>query len=169
VIVDRIRRLIPTALVLAAAGVAQAPKATRPALAREMVAAHNDVRQRIGLKPLAWSEPLARVAQEWANTLIANGDFAHRTKSPYGENLYEIRGGSSSAAEVVSSWADESRDYDYASNRCRSMCGHYTQIVWATTKSVGCAVARGQGREVWVCNYDPPGNYVGERPYGALR
>jgi len=26
-------------------------------------------------------------------------------------------------------------------------------------------VARGAGREVWVCNYDPPGNWIGKRPY----
>jgi hypothetical protein len=45
------------------------------------------------------------------------------------------------------------------------VCGHYTQIVWRNTKSVGCAVARGKGVEVWVCNYDPPGNYAGQRPY----
>jgi pathogenesis-related protein 1 len=30
---------------------------------------------------------------------------------------------------------------------------------------VGCGVARSGRTEVWVCNYDPPGNYVGERPY----
>ncbi|MGA9624810.1 MAG: CAP domain-containing protein [Bryobacteraceae bacterium] len=26
-------------------------------------------------------------------------------------------------------------------------------------------LARGRGREVWVCNYDPPGNWAGRRPY----
>jgi pathogenesis-related protein 1 len=45
------------------------------------------------------------------------------------------------------------------------MCGHYTQIVWRNTKAVGCAVGGKGAREVWVCDYDPPGNYVGQRPY----
>ena len=29
----------------------------------------------------------------------------------------------------------------------------------------GCAVATDRRREVWVCNYDPPGNVAGYRPY----
>jgi pathogenesis-related protein 1 len=66
---------------------------------------------------------------------------------------------------VVNAWAAESRNYDYRSNCCRGVCGHYTQIVWAGTQEVGCAVARGGRREVWVCNYDPPGNWAGKRPY----
>jgi pathogenesis-related protein 1 len=66
---------------------------------------------------------------------------------------------------VVGAWAGESRNYDYASNKCRGVCGHYTQIVWAGTREVGCAVATGGGRQVWVCNYDPPGNWIGKRPY----
>ena len=66
---------------------------------------------------------------------------------------------------VVSTWRAEAQDYDYASNTCRKVCGHYTQVVWASTKQLGCGVARDSKREVWVCNYDPPGNWVGKRPY----
>ena len=68
-------------------------------------------------------------------------------------------------AEVVEGWAAEARNYDYGSNKCNGMCGHDTQIVWGDTKEVGCAAARGGGREAWVCEYDPPGNWVGKRPY----
>ena len=74
-------------------------------------------------------------------------------------------GSRASAAEVVGYWAAEARDYSYRANTCRGMCGHYTQLVWNDTREVGCAVASEPGREVWVCNYDPPGNWVGERPY----
>jgi len=45
---------------------------------------------------------------------------------------------------VLNAWAAESRDYDYISNRCSGVCGHYTQIVWRDTKEVGCAMARGE-------------------------
>ncbi len=132
---------------------------------REMLAAHNAVRARLGIAPLTWSNRLAERSQDWANALLAQRQFVHRPNSNYGENLFEIRGATASPAQVVSAWAGESRTYDYKTNKCRGQCGHYTQIVWRDTKEVGCGVARGGGRQVWVCNYDPPGNWVGQRPY----
>ena len=144
----------------------EGPAAPEPSsLSRDMLAFHNAVRARVRIPPLTWSDRLAARSQEWADTLLARKQFIHRPNSTYGENLFEITGAASSPAQVVDAWAAESRDYNYASNRCRGVCGHYTQIVWRDTKAVGCAVARGKGREVWVCNYDPPGNWVGKRPY----
>jgi uncharacterized protein YkwD len=117
------------------------------------------------MAPLRWSDRLAARSQDWAGTLLARNQFVHRPNSVYGENLFEIAGATASPAQVVDAWAAESRNYDYSSNRCRGVCGHYTQIVWGDTKEVGCAVARGGGREVWVCDYDPPGNRVGKPPW----
>jgi uncharacterized protein YkwD len=136
-----------------------------PFSTRQMLSAHNAVRSRVALPPLAWSDKLAAVAQDWADTLMARRTFSHRPNSPYGENLFEVRGASASPGDVVQAWASEAGDYDYPANRCRGTCGHYTQIVWRNTREVGCAVARSQRQEIWVCNYDPPGNYVGQRPY----
>lgn len=133
-------------------------------LSREMLAAHNDVRRRYGSAPLIWSEILAKVAQKWADSLLAGGRFQHSRNPAFGENLFEITGARATPSEVVEAWASEAADYNRAANSCRGQCGHYTQIVWGATQAVGCAVARGRGREVWVCNYDPPGNYVGRRP-----
>src|ERR1019366_1801077 len=135
----------------------------------EMLAAHNQVRAGVRLPPLTWSPELAALAQQWANELLASGKFAHRPKHQYGENLFEIRGGRSSPTEVVASWAAEARNYDLARNTCRAraQCGHYTQIVWCNTKEVGCGAARLPGREVWVCNYDPPGNWAVSGPIGS--
>lgn len=144
---------------------AEARLPTAATLARDMLASHNAVRARVGVAPLAWSARLAARSQDWADTLLAQKRFIHRPNSPYGENLFEIDGAAASAARVVNAWAAESRNYDYSSNRCHGVCGHYTQIVWADTQEVGCAVARDGRREVWVCNYDPPGNWAGKRPY----
>lgn len=134
-------------------------------LAREMLNAHNAVRARVGDPPLVWSAQLAAVAQEWADRLIATGGFAHRPDNRYGENLYAISGGAASPAQVVDAWAEEARDYDARRNTCAGVCGHYSQIVWRATRSIGCGVATDPEREVWVCDYDPPGNVVGYRPY----
>jgi len=143
------------------------PPANAPAsLSRDMLALHNAARAGLRIPPLVWSKQLAARSQTWADTLLSRRRFEHSPNSPYGENLFEIIGATASPAQVVQSWTDESRHYDYRANTCTTgECGHYTQIVWRDTKAVGCAVARDRGREVWVCTYDPPGNWVGARPY----
>jgi uncharacterized protein YkwD len=154
-----VRALILCALAVSAAGAEDEP------MAREILAAHNAVRATVGVPALAWSESLAKVAQEWADKLIAERRFDHRPKSKFGENMYQVEGARAAPQKVVERWASEASDFDYKSNRCKGVCGHYTQIVWRATKEVGCAVSRRGGREVWVCEYSPPGNYVGHRPY----
>jgi pathogenesis-related protein 1 len=144
---------------------APAPGAPPVSLARAMLDAHNFVRGSVGVPPLVWSAQLASVAQDWANHLIAARGFAHRPGNRYGENLYAISGAAASPSQVVSAWVSERRGYDIRRNVCAGVCGHYTQVVWRTTRSVGCGVATDAERQVWVCDYDPPGNFVGERPY----
>jgi len=134
-------------------------------LSREMLVAHNAVRARVGVAYLVWSPQLAERAQEWADALLASNRFAHQSNAKFGENLFKIRGAAATPKQVLNVWAAESRNYDYSSNGCRGVCGHYTQIVWRDTKAMGCAVARGERREIWVCKYDPRGNWIGRRPY----
>uniref|UniRef100_J3LHT3 SCP domain-containing protein n=1 Tax=Oryza brachyantha TaxID=4533 RepID=J3LHT3_ORYBR len=72
------------------------------------------------------------------------------------------------AVVAVGAWLAEQPRYNYWSNSCAGgMCGHYTQIMWRATRRVGCAmVTCYNGRGTFItCNYDPPGNYVGVRPY----
>ncbi len=136
-------------------------------LAQDMLAPQNSVRAAVGEPPLIWSSELAGVAQKWADHLIATGAFEHHRGGPYGENLYDITGGTATPRHVVSAWTNEIRDYDVQANSCSgdSDCGHYTQIVWSTTRAVGCALAAASSRQVWVCEYYPAGNVIGYRPY----
>src|ERR1035441_75889 len=127
-------------------------------LGREMLTAHNAVRTALHLSPLSWSDRLAASAQSWADALVESGEFCHTPHLLHGQNLFEIRGGIVTPTRVVNAWASESLDYDYRSNRCRSVCGHYMQIIWRFTSEVGCAVSHRGEREVWACEYDPPGN-----------
>ncbi len=143
----------------AAAGHAASP------LARDLVAAHNQVRAGVGVAPLRWSNELGELAQQWADALIRSGALHPRGDHRFGENLFEVSGRTATPYEVVSAWAGEARNYDYKANACSARCGHYKQLVWRDTQSVGCGVARDNPREVWVCNYDPLGNLNGERPY----
>lgn len=130
-----------------------------------LTAAHNRVRAGVGVAPLSWSNALADVAQRWADHLAARGcELEHSHSDAYGENLFWSSNGSTAAA-VVDSWVAERAGYDHAKNRCRGVCGHYTQVVWRGTAKLGCGIARCGDAELWVCNYDPPGNFIGESPY----
>lgn len=145
------------------------PPTSEPALgsslAQEMLDSHNAVRARVRVPPLSWSDNLAQAAQDWADYLIATNALFHSPDNQYGENLYGISGGTASPGDVVSLWAQEAAGYDIGRDTCRGVCGHYTQLVWRNTRELGCAVAMDAGRQVWVCEYSPPGNIVGFRPY----
>ena len=137
-----------------------------PDFAREMLAAHNAVRQKAGVPPLRWSATLAARAEEWAKRLAASG--ASRMQGIPGQNVGYTSPGRVTAAGIVGAWAAESENYDHEKNACidrQRSCHHYTQVVWRATTYLGCAVARDRERDIWVCDYDPPGNNVAERPY----
>ena len=76
-----------------------------------------------------------------------------------------MSGDTPTADIVVDAWAAEVKDYNAKTHRCKGVCGHYTQIVWRKSQQVGCGMAACGDTKVWVCNYDPPGNFNGERPY----
>lgn len=143
-----------------------------------VVAAHNRWRAAVGVPPLSWSDYLADTAQSWADYLSGSGGcLIQHSNSGYGENILQATPiiwadgrtavQKKTAADVIDSWAGEIKDYDYFSNSCRAdLCGHYKQIVWRTTRKVGCAVSICPNKgQVWVCHYDPTGNVAGRRPY----
>jgi len=129
---------------------------------------HAHWRKIVGLPALTWSDEMAELADDWARTLKKKGcQMSHRPNNNYGENIFWGTVGHYTAADAVDAWASEKADYDYASNSCNpgKVCGHYTQIVWKNTTEVGCAKIVCNGNVVWVCNYNPPGNYIGQKPY----
>jgi uncharacterized protein YkwD len=148
--------------------------------AREILSAHNQVRISANnpvpnppLPALQWSASAATTAQAWADQC----DFKHNpNRGNLGENIAAATPNSLTTAGVVQSWASEASFYDYGTNACApgKVCGHYTQVVWRSTTHLGCATKvcdknspfSGFTRwQFWVCNYSPPGNFVGQRPY----
>jgi len=130
---------------------------------------HNFWRKDVGVQEeLQWSDDLAKVAAKWAIELKKKDcGFEHSPDNPYGENLFKGTVGFFDAKQVVDAWAGEKAFYNYNKNKCKpgEMCGHYTQIIWQSTQHVGCAKIECDGFEIWVCEYDPPGNWVGQKPY----
>jgi pathogenesis-related protein 1 len=122
------------------------------------------------LPTLTWS---TAAAATWADQC----QFKHNPNlGNFGENIAAATANSLTTMGVVQSWASESAYYDYGTNSCAGgqTCGHYTQIVWRNTTQVGCAMARCNQNSpfggstqwwFWVCDYSPPGNFVGQRPY----
>ena len=61
-------------------------------------------------------------------------------------------------SDVVDSWYNEVKSYNYKRARYSSHTGHFTQLVWVASRKLGLGVARRNGEVYVVANYDPPGN-----------
>jgi Cysteine-rich secretory protein family len=147
----------------------------------------------VSIPDLTWDVSPATVAQQWAELLV-NQDppkichrcgnnacnpplVANQCHPDLGENIYQAWSAGipdKSASTAVKSWADEKQDYNFDQNTCASgkVCGHYTQVVWSSTQRLGCGratrtTADGRTYVTWVCNYAPPGNVSGQRPYSV--
>jgi len=132
----------------------------------DYVNAHNEARSEVGVQNIVWDNTVASFAQDYANQHKGDCQLIH-SGGRYGENLAASTG-DLSGSDAVKLWVNEKADYDYNSNTCASgkVCGHYTQVVWRNSQRLGCAKVKcDNGGTFITCNYDPPGNYVGEKPY----
>jgi hypothetical protein len=157
----------------------------------QAVNAHNAVRARLNsggyylgqpvpnppLPNLFWDADLAASAREYAGECV----FQHSSnRINTGENLYASTAPDADIDDAVEAWAGEESFYTFDTNECLpgEQCGHYTQVVWHSTLTVGCAAAgcspllnRPDGTSLLpsavfiVCQYGPAGNLLGAQPY----
>ncbi|XVE87233.1 hypothetical protein DITRI_Ditri18aG0100100 [Diplodiscus trichospermus] len=137
--------------------------------AREFLEAHNQARAAVGVAPLKWSEQVAnaagRVVRYQRNKMGCK--FTNLTNQKYGGNQEWVGGPDWTPRMIVTLWVEEKKFYNYASNSCapNHECGVYTQVVWNSSSELGCAQATCKDGSLTICFYNPPRNFVGERPY----
>lgn len=144
------------------------PTRMKAADRRAALAHHNKVRADVGVGPLRWDDRLAATAQQWADHLAANGcRMRHRQPNAYGENLFQGTAGRYAALDAAKGWESEKKLYrgGVITKTNYAPIGHYTQMVWRETTRVGCGEALCNGTLLVACNYDPPGNVLGRKPY----
>ena len=67
-------------------------------------------------------------------------------------------------------WYDEVKVYNYDNpSASKGVVGHFTQVVWKSSKTLGCGYAT-NGKYAYVCcRYSPPGNYIGQEKANVPR
>ena len=128
------------------------------AAAQQVLADHNRLRARHGASPLTLDGGLSNAAANHAQSCAYDGSLYH-SDSGYGENLaagYE-------PGSVTDGWSSEESDYDYNNPQYSPNTGHFTQIVWKSSRRLGVGFARGaDGMLYTVAYYSPPGNVQGQ-------
>jgi len=118
----------------------------------------NTFRSEHNATALTWNTSLATYASDYANNCV----WQH-SGGPYGENLAQ---GYGNVTDAVDAWGDEQDDYDYNNPGFSEQTGHFTQLVWKSTTTVGCGRTYCNGKSDvsgWylVCEYYPRGNVIG--------
>eukprot|EP00486_Rosalina_sp_Unknown_P011607 CAMPEP_0201593260 /NCGR_PEP_ID=MMETSP0190_2-20130828/190923_1 /ASSEMBLY_ACC=CAM_ASM_000263 /TAXON_ID=37353 /ORGANISM="Rosalina sp." /LENGTH=370 /DNA_ID=CAMNT_0048052391 /DNA_START=642 /DNA_END=1754 /DNA_ORIENTATION=+ len=158
------------------------------------------------MNALSWSEALAKAAVDWSSrcyfehndgraddtrAAVSAGtpvEWIISTSDKVGENLYVSGADPAMNAQygdknygilggVEDGWcAEESEKYTYTPAPGASGTGHYTQVIWADTRYVGCGFQQCSGastdsgsyswaKMIFTCNYFPAGNFYGQKPY----
>lgn len=138
---------------------------------QQILKLHNDARARHQVGPLSWDNKLAEFALNHARKCVW-GHSSNRSKiSSNGKDAGENIATGSDVTGSMKMFMDEEKNYNYATGASKGgVIGHFTQIVWKGSTSVGCAeydcgkYPQPAGR-AWnkyiVCEYSDPGNFGG--------
>ncbi len=125
---------------------------------------HNIYRVNYKVPTLKYDEFLTSFSEARAFKIAENSKLEHEV-SPYGENLF-CCSNFEDIVKCVDSWMSEAIVYKETENNWNQGAGHFSQVIWEDSKKIGIGMAiMKNGMFVVVCNYDPPGNIIGNRPY----
>jgi len=140
---------------------------------------HNRFRELHDVPRLALDAQLCLDSLKWAKKVAEESDstgeltLKHSKLPDRGENIYACRGpdhwnrwmGTNSthsrANEAVAAWYSEINNYNFSNPRYHWKSGHFTQLIWKESTSMGMAWAVGpHGTIAVVAQYRPFGNVV---------
>ncbi|GLI70344.1 hypothetical protein VaNZ11_015305 [Volvox africanus] len=135
-----------------------------------------------------WNLSLAASAAVYAQQLAGDScQIKHSSSRSYGENLFSIQAipkPDNSCSVAVQSWYSEVQFYNFSAAQPfydnwyqPHQIGHFSQLVWKGSSSVGCGVGladfavqisnknRTMGCKVVVCRYKAPGNVANDMAF----
>ncbi|KAM7032867.1 peptidase inhibitor 16-like [Acridotheres tristis] len=137
---------------------------------------HNKYRSQVSppamaMMKMTWDKELEALAQSYAEKCIWDHN---KERGRRGENLFAMAP-TLELEFAVEDWNGEEKFYNLTTSTCvpGQMCGHYTQVVWSNTHQIGCGAhfcekidgIETENMHLLVCNYYPPGNMKGKKPY----
>ncbi|XP_045465180.1 uncharacterized protein LOC123674262 isoform X2 [Harmonia axyridis] len=126
--------------------------------------AHNKYRALHGVGPLELDRKLSKYAEEWARHLAFKNVLETRPNCNYGENIYKVSSTDASFTlegnVPVEKWYLEGKKHIYDKEPNDLSTGHFTQLIWKSSKQLGVGIAKHQGSIIVVANYSPAGNFV---------
>lgn len=132
------------------------------ALIHETLEVHNRLRQAHGAPPLVWNEHAYGHAKKAAKECAKRGKMEHCHCKDHGQNLY-MASTAVSITRAIETWYKEVERYDWSAPGFVKGTGHFTQVVWRDTKTVGLHVETTPEGVFWVAaNYGPAGNMQGK-------
>ncbi|XP_071648379.1 venom allergen 3-like [Temnothorax longispinosus] len=130
----------------------------------------------VRMPDLTWDNELEEIAQRW----VIQCNFGHDQcrdvgRFAVGQNAaigYSSGENRFTVESFVQSWYDEVALFDrnqVSRYQFDPNTGHYTQVVWANTTTIGCGLINynsyGWNTKYLVCNYGPSGNWIGQKIY----
>jgi len=165
---------------------------------QDILDSHNRLRQNLALgqirdqppaldmRELVWDDELAAVAQRWADQCKSGHDrrrsvdrfnVGQNVASTWTFNRPSPLGDVPEFEAQIQNWFNEVTTVGFSSREIKPFrfnyrAGHYSQMAWSTTTSVGCGYTYFQDPQkgytkLYVCNYGPGGNIIGGSMYHA--
>ena len=138
----------------------------------EALEIHNKYRKKHHAPALTLNKDLCKIAQGYAERLLATRSFNHSSNKyrgeELGENLYMCTGKVATGEEATTEWYNEIKQHNFK-KEFQSGTGHFTQVIWKSTQEVGFGVANKGSTYYVVANYYPAGNIWGEFQTNVLK